>query len=319
MKDIRILFLAPNWRVSLLRSFKKSTAINTFMVGADSDSHSAALNVVDRSYVVPKFSESKCVEKIQAICDKENIHAILPVTNKAIVFMDKNRAKFDRGDLLSYLADHNLIQICNDKRRLAEFFKQNNFASPILIDSKKPFPGFPLFTKDPCGEASVSPEGKNCFKIEDQVELDFYSKKFPNHIFQRFVQGREFSIDWFSNKKGVPIVVVPRERLVTRAGEVMVSRIELVPEIIESVERLGAKLQLSGPANFQGFLKETGEFLFTDVNLRFGSGVLHTIHAGANIPEMMLQEIAGKMIETKSGFVINGSTMSRYHDAIFDY
>ena len=313
MKDIRILFLAPNWRVSLLRSFKKSTAIKIFMVGADSDSYSAALNVVDKSYVIPKFSEPTCVEKIQAICAKENIHAILPMTNKAIDFMDKNRAGFDGGDLLLYLADHTLIQTSNDKRRLAEFFTQNNFASPDLIDPKKPFPGFPLIAKDPCGEG-----GKNCFKIEDQTEFDFYSKKLPNHIFQRFVQGREFSIDWFSNKKGLPVVVVPRERLVARAGEVMVSRIELIPDIIESAKRLGNRLQLRGPGNFQGFLEESGEFLFTDVNLRFGSGVLHTIHAGANIPEMMLQELVGESVEMKSNFVMDGSTMSRFHDAIFD-
>ena len=313
MKDIRILFLAPNWRVSLLRSFKKSTAIKIFMVGADSDSYSAALNVVDKSYVIPEFSEPKCVEKIQAICAKENIHAILPMTNKAIDFMDKNRAGFDGGDLLLYLADHNRIQTSNDKRRLAEFFTQKNFASPDLIDPKKLFPGFPLIAKDPCGEG-----GKNCFKIEDQTEFDFYSKKLPNHIFQRFVQGREFSIDWFSNKKGLPVVVVPRERLVARAGEVMVSRIELIPDIIESSKRLGTRLQLRGPANFQGFLEESGEFLFTDVNLRFGSGVLHTIHAGANIPEMMLQELVGESVEMKSNFVMDGSTMSRFHDAIFD-
>ena len=57
MKDIRVLFLAPNWRVSLLRSFKKPTAIKIFIVGADSDSNSAALSVVDKSYVIPKFSE----------------------------------------------------------------------------------------------------------------------------------------------------------------------------------------------------------------------------------------------------------------------
>ncbi len=313
MKDIRVLFLAPNWRVSLLRSFKKPTATKIFIVGADSDSNSAALSVVDKSYVIPKFSEPNCVEKIQAICDKENIHAILPMTNKAIEFMDKNRAGFDEGDLLLYLAGHTLIETCNDKRKLAEFFTQKNFASPDLIDPKKLFPGFPLIAKDPCGEG-----GKNCFKIEDQTEFDFYSKKLPNHIFQRFVQGREFSIDWFSNKKGLPVVVVPRERLAARAGEVMVSRIELIPDIIEFAKRLGTRLQLRGPANLQGFLEESGEFLFTDINLRFGSGVLHTIHAGANIPEMMLQELVGESVEMKSNFVMDGSTMSRFHDAIFD-
>ena len=313
MKDIRVLFLAPNWRVSLLRSFKKPTAIKIFIVGADSDSNSAALSVVDKSYVIPKFSEPNCVEKIQAICDKENIHAIFPMTNKAIEFMDKNRAGFDEGDLLLYLADHTLIETCNDKRRLAEFFTQNNFASPDLIDPKKPFPGFSLIAKDSCGEG-----GKNYFKIEDQIELDFYSKKLPNHIFQQFVQGREFSIDWFSDKKGLPIVIVPRERLVVRAGEVMVSRIEQISDIIESAKKVGTLLQLRGPANLQGILEESGKFLFTDVNLRFGSGAVHTIHAGADIPGMILQEIIGESVDKKLNFVTDGSTMSRFHDAIFD-
>ncbi len=152
MTDICILFLAPNWRVSLLRSFKKSTTVKILMVGADSDSHSPALNVVDKSYVIPKFSERNCVEKIKAICDRENVDVILPMTNKAIEFMDKNRVEFDEGDLLFYLADHTLIQTSNDKRKLAEFFTQNNFASPDLIDPNKSFPGFPLIAKNPCGE-----------------------------------------------------------------------------------------------------------------------------------------------------------------------
>ena len=95
---------------------------------------------MDKSYVIPKFSEPNCVEKIQAICDKEKYsYLFLPMTNKAIEFMDKNRAEFDEGDLLLYLADYTLIETCNDKRRLAEFFTQNNFASPDLIDPKSHF------------------------------------------------------------------------------------------------------------------------------------------------------------------------------------
>ena len=125
MEDIRILFLAPNWRVSLLRSFKKSMDGNVFMVGADSDSYSASLKVVDQSYVIPLFSEQECIEKIRIICDRENIRVILPMTNKAITFMDKNRDWFDKDDLSLYLADHAVIQICNDKRRLADFFGNN--------------------------------------------------------------------------------------------------------------------------------------------------------------------------------------------------
>ena len=314
MEDIRILFLAPNWRVSLARVFRKLLTEQVTLVGADSDPHSAALKVMDRSYVIPQFSEQGCIDKICSICAKENIHTILPTTNKAIEFMDNHRDRFDKDNLLLYLADSTVIQTCNDKRKLADFFRRNNIASPDLINPKEPFPRFPLIAKETYGEG-----GKNCFKVENQADLDFYSKKIPNHIFQRFVQGREFSIDWFSDKKGTPIVTVPRERLAIRAGEVMVSRIELIPDIIESAKKVGTRLQLRGPANFQGILEESGKFFFTDVNLRFGSGVLHTIHAGADIPGMMLQELVGGSIDKKFISVTNGSIMSRFHDAIFDF
>jgi carbamoyl-phosphate synthase large subunit len=267
---------------------------------------------VDQKYVIPQFTEQGCFERIRFICGKENIDTILPMTNKAIIFMDKNREWFNGEDIALYLADHSAIQICNDKRSLAGFFSENNIASPDLVNSNEPFPGFPLIAKEPCGEGS-----KNCFKIENQADLDFYSKKLPSHIFQKFIKGREFSIDWFSDKQGVPIVIVPRERLATRGGEVMTSRIEMISDIIESAKNLGTLLKLRGPANLQGILDESGSFFFTDVNLRFGSGALHTIHAGADIPRMMFQELVGQPVKIDNS-IIDGSKMFRFHDAIFD-
>ena len=312
MEDISILFLAPNWRVSLVRAFRKSLTEKVTLIGADSDSYSSALKVMDRSYVIPRFSEQRCIDKIISICEKENINTILPMTNKAIAFMDRNRDQFNKGNLLLYLADSAVIKICNDKRRLADFFIEHGIASPNLVNPNEPCVEFPLLAKEPCGEG-----GNNCFKLENQIDLDFYSKKLQNHIFQKFIQGREFSIDWFSDKNSIPVVAVPRERLAIRAGEVMVSRIELIPDIIESAKKLGKRLHLTGPANFQGILGGSGKFWFTDINLRFGSGVLHTIHAGADIPGMMLQELVGGSVDKKSNSMTNGSTMSRFHDALF--
>ena len=127
MSDISILFLAPNWRVSLVRVFRKSLTSKVTLIGADSDSYSAALKVMDRGYVIPHFSEPGCMDRIRDICEKENIHTILPLTNKAIAFMDKNRDWFGKDNLSLYLADSTVIQTCNDKRRLADFFKKNNF------------------------------------------------------------------------------------------------------------------------------------------------------------------------------------------------
>ena len=90
------------------------------------------------------------------------------------------------------------------------------------------------------------------------------------------------------------------------------------PDIIELAKKVGTLLRLRGPANLQGILDDSGNFLFTDVNLRFGSGVVHTIHAGANIPRMIFQELAGQSIDKIPNYIKDGSKMFRFHDAIFD-
>jgi hypothetical protein len=91
----------------------------------------------------------------------------------------------------------------------------------------------------------------------------------------------------------------------------------MISDIIESAENLGTLLKLRGPANLQGILDESGSFFFTDVNLRFGSGALHTIHAGADIPRMMFQELVGQPVKIDNS-IMDGSKMFRFHDAIFD-
>ena len=56
----------------------------------------------------------------------------------------------------------------------------------------------------------------------------------------------------------------------------------------------GTALFAIGPCNIQGIQDKNGTFFFTDLNLRFGSGSVHTIAAGGNIPLMIYQEMAGQ-------------------------
>ena len=158
---------------------------------------------------------------------------------------------------------------------------------------------------------------KNKRIIENQRDLDYCIDKFPNHIFQEFILGREYSVDLFSDKKGVPQLIVPRERLSVRGGEVMTSRIDMNKAIIESVEALNRRLALTGPCNIQGILDDKGNFFFTDLNLRFGSGSVHTIAAGGNIPLMMYQEITDQKMSKP--YIQNQSLMTRYPESIFHH
>ncbi len=153
--------------------------------------------------------------------------------------------------------------------------------------------------------------------MEDYGDLDFYMKKYPHHIFQKQIDGQEFSVDAFFDQHGSPRLIVPRERLAVRGGEVMVSRINMDSAIIATVEMLGTKLGLTGPCTIQGI--RDGKFHLTDVNLRFGSGFVHTISAGGNAPSMMYKELSGQELDSKRPDIQNHSVMTRYPESFFHH
>jgi carbamoyl-phosphate synthase large subunit len=317
METLKVLFLAANWRVSLVRAFQdaKAQCETPFqLIAVDSDAMAPALQIADRSHSLPLFSDNCCLELLLTICRTQAIDAIIPLTNKAIDFLDTHREELSGGNRRLFIQESSAIEICHDKWNLWKFMELEGFNSPktFLLAESDPPDIFPLIAKERSGEG-----GKNQSIIEDQRDLDYCMDKYPQHIYQELIQGREFSVDLFADVKGAPQLIVPRERLSVRGGEVMTSKIDLNVSIIDSVEALSRRLALTGPCTLQGILDENGTFFFTDLNLRFGSGSVHTIAAGGNIPLMIYQEMAGQSFSKPT--IQNQSIMTRYPESIFHH
>jgi len=312
-----VLFLAANWRVSLVRAFQdaKAQCETPFqLIAVDSDALAPALQVADRSHSLPLFSNNSCLELLLTICRTQAIDAIIPLTNKAIDFLDTHREELSGGNRRLFIQESSTIEICHDKWNLWKFMELEGFKSPktFLLAESDPPEIFPLIAKERSGEG-----GKNQSIIEDQRDLDYCMDKYPHHIYQELIQGREFSVDLFADMKGIPQLIVPRKRLSVRGGEVMTSKIDMNESIIGSVEALSRRLSLTGPCTIQGILDENGTFFFTDLNLRFGSGSVHTIAAGGNIPLMIYQEMVGQSFHQPS--IQDQSVMTRYPESIFHH
>lgn len=284
------------------------------LVGADSDPHSPCHQVLERFHNISLFSQPDCVNEVLDICRLERIHGVIPLTNKAVEFLDDHRAAFQSAGVTLFIQDRETIAVCHDKFILAEYFSGSDISIPSTWSARDvpDDPKFPLILKQRTGEG-----GKNRFKLEGRDDLEFYLKKYPDHVVQQFIEGREFSIDWYSDQNGRPLVIVPRERLAVRAGEVMVSRIRLDADIIEAVRKVGGLLKLRGPCCLQGIRDAEGHFHFTDFNLRFGSGSVHTIRAGGHIPLLIYKELAGEPVKDTGGQIQDGSIMTRYNDGFY--
>ncbi len=317
METLKILFLAANWRFSLVRAFQdaKAQCETPFqLIAVDSDALAPALQVADRSHSLPLFSDSSCLELLLTICRTQAIDAIIPLTNKAIDYLNTHREELSGGNRRLFIQESSTIEICHDKWNLWKFMELEGFNSPktFLLAESDPPDIFPLIAKERKGEG-----GKNQNIIEDQRDLDYCMDKYPHHIYQELIHGREFSVDLFADAQGIPQLIVPRERLSVRGGEVMTSKVDMNDSIIDSVDALSRRLGLTGPCNLQGILNGNGTFFFTDLNLRFGSGSVHTIAAGGNIPLMIYQELAGQSFSESS--IQDQSIMTRYPESIFHH
>ncbi len=310
MNEINILFLAPHWRVTLMRAFQDSWSKRQLpgrLLGADSDAQAGALQVLTESFTLPEFSDASCLDQLMELCQREAVSLIFPLTNKAVDFLNANRQPLKT--YTAYLPPAETVDLCHDKFKLAERFREIPLSVPqtFLPDDLSDDCPFPLIVKPRQGEGS-----RDVHRVDNLDDLVYFRKKFPNHVFQKWIEGTEFSIDWFSDRDSTPRLLSPRERLAVRGGEVMKSRIHLHPKIIKAARELGKALSLTGPATIQGILDKEDRFWLTDVNLRFGSGYVHSILAGADIPALIHSELAEDAPPADQCSVRDGSVMVRY-------
>src|SRR6185295_1284086 len=119
-----------------------------------------------------------------------------------------------------------------------------------------------------------------------------------------------------SDFKGEVISIVPRERLVIRAGvsDKGVTRRHIA--VMAFAKEIAEKLEIVGPANIQ--CKWDGrEVSLVEVNPRFSGGIPLTIAAGADFPAWLVQLKGGISVPSQLGKFQDGLAMMSFEESIF--
>ena len=106
----------------------------------------------------------------------------------------------------------------------------------------------------------------------------------------------EYTVDCYvSTVSGRVACAVPRLRISTSGGEVDRTETRRIPTLMQQSEHILTELKFRGPVTLQ-FLhdKATDRYLLMEINPRLGGGVVCSIHAGADIAEMILRESRGE-------------------------
>ncbi len=318
-KQTNILILSANWRADLVKAFQRALAElgGGKVVAADMSPLSAALLQSNGYEVVPPLDSSGFIEHLEGICQKHNISAIVPSIDKDLPFLAEHRKRLRKGGITAVVSSPETIGVCDDKHRTYQFFCDNDIPSPRTwlpeeLPPKTNTPGWPLLVKPRRGIG-----GKGVHRVADEEELHFYLDRTANPVVQEFLPGPEYSFDTLSDFDGKVLSVVPRERLYVRDGEVFKGKTVRNMEFIELVARAAEALKLIGPAVVQGLLDEHGALKLTEANPRFGSGVLLSIAAGADLAKDLIRLVRGEKLKAKLGKFTDGVYLLRHYDAFF--
>lgn len=288
---MNILITSAGQRVSLVKSFQselKKINPDAKVFAADlSPILAPACHISDGYFQVPRVTEDNYIDELIEICKTHDINLIIPTIDTELLALSKNVEKFKSQHITALVSDYKFIQKCRDKRLTNQLFLDNNIAIPTqyTLENLK----FPIFVK-PC-DGSLS---KGIFIANNQDEIKLEHRQNEKLMYMELISNDEFdefTVDCYYDKNSTLKCVVPRQRLVVRAGEVnkAVTRNNFIVEhFFNNIARLeGAR----GCLTIQVFLhKEQPIIKGIEINPRFGGGYPLTYLSGANYSKWVLEE-----------------------------
>lgn len=313
---MRILFTGVGRRVELIQAFREAAlALNKDLkiYGADLTGTAPALAYCDFTRKVVAMKDPGYIDDLLRVCVDDQIDLLIPTIDTDLLVLSENRDRFEAMGTKVLISAPEMIRICRDKNKTSRFFADCGLCAPMPVNDWREYQsGYPAFIKPKDGSSSI-----NAFKVESQEELQVYVRQVDDYIIQPYVEGKEFTIDVFCDWDGKPVSIVPRERMQVRAGEVLKTRIDLDPRMIEETESLCKAFKPCGPMTVQLIRdNESGDDYYIEINPRYGGGAPLSMKAGARTAEAVLKMLDGEKPECFSD-ILDGAVYSRFDQSVW--
>lgn len=312
---MNILFTCVGRRTYLLKYFKENMSPEDKIVATDMQLSAPALQVADTKIQVPAVYDPKYIEITLNICKEQEIDALISLNDLELPILAENKALFEALGVKVIVSDPNVIDICFDKYKTAQWIESLGLNAPktyiTLASTKEALANseiaFPLFMKPRWGSGSIGLE-----TIDDMEELDTYyhllMKKIKKTILatasvgdeyiliQEKLTGDEFGLDVMNDLEGNNVAVSVKQKLAMRAGETDKALTVDLPEVREMGAAIGRNLKHIGNLDVDIKQRANGDYCVLELNPRFGGGYPFSYEAGVNMPKAILQWLKGEEV-----------------------
>jgi carbamoyl-phosphate synthase large subunit len=304
--------------MNCFRESLSELGISGRVIAVDATPYSAAVQLADDFYLVPRCTDPDFIPEVQQICEQEQVHLVVPTIDTELPAYAAAREHFGiRGTAIA-ISSPDTVGICYNKIRTHEWLVAQGFPVPkqaapevVLGDSRDW--ELPLIVKPIDGSGSLGVRIVSSF-----AELAALVSKSNGVIVQECIQGAEYTVNVFVNRQGRCVCAVPHFRMEVRGGEVSKGvtvknreMMELAGTLVESMPGAG------GALNVQCFSTAAGNLKVIEINARFGGGYPLAHRAGAPIARWLIEEIMGREPQELFDGWKDGLTMLRYDEAVF--
>ncbi len=310
-KTVNVLFLGGAKRVSFGRKLieageRLGLDVKIFSYELEMEVPIALIGgvVIGRKWGAPDV-----LEHLNQVVNAYKIDIMLPFVDGAISIAGAYLATY--GNVWSPVVNSGKAETFFDKVLSARAFEAAGLDIPQTYAGGRPV--FPLIAKPRRGSAS-----KGIVVIDTVNEFRQVMKSADEYLIQTYYPDREeYTVDCYISKRGEALCISPRKRLEVVGGEVARTVTVDYPEIIDASRKAISGLGLRGAVTLQYLLDlHTGHLMLMEINPRLGGGVVCSIHAGADIPGMILEEFLG--LPLKESEIRPGVMICRYFDeAVF--
>ncbi|SFM89016.1 ATP-grasp domain-containing protein [Methanolobus profundi] len=314
MTETTVLITSVSTKVLLVKEFKKALAEEKDkgrVIGIDIDPLSAALYFCDEYAICPRLDSPDYLNFLEKLCIEKKVRLIVPTRDEDVLYLSKHKKYIENRTMAKVMVpDIEVAKICSDKFNFFRFLQEHDL--PAIMSWTEICDDITY----PCAIKSRSGAGARKFYIaKDKEELNKLIENIEDPIIQEYIEGIEYSIDYFTDFEGNYISQVPRVRMKVVSGESKIGITVNEQEITDLCISLATKIKLIGHNVIQCFKTTSGSLKIIEVNPRFGGASNLSFAAGRSTPLYLIKILNKSNIKVKP--FKEGLIMLRYSEDIF--
>ena len=312
-----ILILSAGTRNKVVEFFRKECAGNGRVIATDCSPDAPAIYEADQAYIVPRIDAPGYIDRILEICAKEKVSGVFSLIDPELSLLAKNRERFEAAGVTPVVSSYELCETSLDKYRMAETFQRFGLRTARCYLTLEEFTearergevDFPVFVKPRCGSASL---GISAVDNEELLTALMHAQ--PSLMIQEYMHGQEYGADVYIDLiTGKCTQIFLKKKIKMRAGETDKSVSAHDTALFEEIRRFVEGAGYRGMIDIDLFCEE-GEWIFSEVNPRFGGGYPHAYACGVNFPAALLANLEGKAGEPAIGAYPDDVYMMKYNE-----